>query len=52
MWRNIGISLQIFVDSAYYLTSLCVPELPADSSARTLDNKTLFVRVLPTTADA
>uniref|UniRef100_A0A674MS89 Isoleucine--tRNA ligase, cytoplasmic n=1 Tax=Takifugu rubripes TaxID=31033 RepID=A0A674MS89_TAKRU len=35
-----------------YLDQDLSQELPADSSARTLDSKTLFVRVLPTTADA
>lgn len=41
-----------FVYTVYYLASLCVPELPADSSLKALDTKTLFVRVLPTTAEA
>lgn len=68
MEKNIHISLQInkcyilqvniliifftFAYAVYYLASLCVPELPADSSVKTLDTKTLFVRVLPTTAEA
>lgn len=42
----------VFADICDAIYHLCVPELPADSSARTLDSKTLFVRVLPTTADA
>lgn len=32
--------------------SLCFSELPADSSVKSLDTKTLFVRVVPTTAEA
>lgn len=67
MGKNVGIlqtnkryilQLNEYLDLFYacfhicYLTSLCVPELPADSSVKTLDTKTLFVRVLPTTAEA